>query len=487
MPEITHAFLRFAPCFLLSLLTLLPVARSVASEPVSPEPATTETQSATPPAAPAEPTERETVARALQDLQADSPDRRKGAVMLLAKYPRNPLARRGLRTALQDPAAVVRRAAAVSLIEDSRSLGPPEARNLLLALKDPDPEVRLSVASSIENLLLQWRRFQTGSATNGKARQVQEAVLGALTDEQALVRQRILEGLRLYPRPVPREAMVSAMQDPVVPVRMAAYESASRLLDSATFAREAARLHPDPNARVRLLLANLIARRPDAAAVPLLRELAADEDPRVAALAHLTVYLIIPQDPIPEEIREQLRRGELDSTLQQRLLLAVRSLPTDLQRQELRFFLDQGPARLARQAAQYLLRSYSAFPPTGLLLDLLRHGNGSVRSTALRFLQRPPNGGSLPAELLRAIPDLPHSDVRRRLPELARSSAPELQTELALQLLIDEEPAVRIAALRALARLQPPQWPRIRKASLRDPDPAVQAVARQLDAASPTP
>lgn len=428
---------------------------------------------------PAPPNASDTIATAMEDLQASEADRRKGAVMLLAKYPRNPLARRGLRSALQDPTALVRRAAAVSLIENQSTLAPTEARSLLLALDDPDPEVRLTVASAIEILLMQWRRFLTRPENASESMEIREAVLAAMEDEQAIVRRRIIEGLRLLPPPAPVQKLRSAMEDPSAAVRMAAYETASRLLSAAEFARAATELHPDPSPQLRLLLANLIADRPTPEAIPLLRDLIQDEDPRVARMAGLTVYLIQPQGPIPESIRQQIRSGRIDPTLQQRLLFAIRSLPSELQRSEWRFFLAEGSARLARQAAQHLLNSFSATPPTALLLDLLAHHDRSVRATTLRFLDNP-RRNPVAAECLKAIPDLPHPDVRRKLPDLAASADPALQINLALQLLIDEEPSVRIAGLQALAQLRPPQWPRILQASLRDPDPTVQATARRL-------
>lgn len=428
---------------------------------------------------PAPPNASDTIATAMEDLQASDADRRKGAVMLLAKYPRNQLARRGLRSALQDPTALVRRAAAVSLIENQNSLTPTEARSLLLALNDPDPEVRLTVASAIEILLMQWRRFLTQPDNASEASEIRKAVLAAMDDEQAIVRRRIIEGLRLLPPPAPVQQLRSAMEDASTAVRMAAYETASRLLPAADFARAATDLHPDSSPQLRLLLANLLANRPTPEAIPLLRELIQDEDQRVADMAGLTVYLIRPQGPIPEDIRQQIRSGRMDPTLQQRLLFAVRSLPTELQRSEWRFFLAEGSARLARQAAQHLLNSFSTTPPTALLLDLLAHPDRSVRATTLRYLENP-RRDPVASECLKAIPDLPYPDVRRKLPDLAASTDPDLQIDLALQLLIDEEPPVRIAGLKALAQLQPPQWPRILKASLRDPDPTVKATARRL-------
>lgn len=423
-----------------------------------------------------EPTTEATIATAIEDLQAGSADRRKGAVMLLAKYPNEVVARRGLLRALDDEAALVRRAAVVSLIENRNTLTPAIARKLVLALEDPDAEVRQSVASALDLLLLQLLRGMPGA--QNALQPVREAVRTALGDEQPIVRRRVLEALRFFPGQKPTKEVRAALEDPVVAVRLAAYETAASILPPREFVEAAAARHPDPSVSCRLLLANSLARRPHPASAPLLEELRADEDPRVASAAAFALFLIRPQAPFPEPVLERITGGRLESIEEQRLLQTLRALPTETGRGLAETLLERAPGNLRRQAANLLLRSYGESIPEQLLLRLMEDENASLRQSALRFARS--RGDRLSWDFYDKLDGNPYANVRANALAIAGSASPEIRRKLAFALLIDEEPSIRGAALETIAVLRPDNLARIFKASLRDPDPTVRRRAVNL-------
>ena len=423
-----------------------------------------------------EPTKEETIATAIEDLQSGNADRRKGAVMLLAKYPNEIVARRGLLRALDDEAAIVRRAAVVSLIENRNTLSPAIARKLVLGLEDPDAEVRQSVASALDLLLLQLLRGMPGA--QNALQPVQEAIRSALGDEQPIVRRRVLESIRFFPGQKPTEEVRATLDDPVVAVRLAAYETAASILPPREFIEAAAARHPDPSVSCRLLLANSLARRPHPASAPLLEKLRADEDPRVASAAAFALFLVRPQASFPEPVLERIAGGRLESIEEQRLLQTLRALPTETGRALARTLLEKASGDLRRQAANLLLRSYGDAIPEQLLLRLMEDESGSLRQSALRFARS--RGDRLSWDFYDKLAENPHANVRANALAIAGSASPEIRRKLAFALLIDEEPSIRGAALETIAVLRPDNLDRIFMASLRDPDPTVRRRAVNL-------
>ena len=421
-------------------------------------------------------TTADTIARAVEDLEAASADRRKGAVMLLSKYPGNVIARRGLLRALDDEAATVRRAAAVSLVENRNALTPRVARRLVLTLEDPDGEVRQAIASALDLLFMQMLRGGTNNADTLKP--IQSAIRSALGDEQPVVRRRVLESLRFFPGPKPAGTVRAALDDPVVAVRLAAYEAAAAILPPTDFVEAAATRHPDPSPSCRLLLADALARRPHPASAPLLEKLRRDEEPRVASAAAFALFLVRPRPSFPEAVLERIKTGQLETGGEQRLMRTLRSLPPETGRPLARTLLEEASGNLRRMAGSFLLRSHGEEVPESLLLRFLTDESPALRRSALRFARS--RGHRLSAEFFDAMAGNPYSAVRRNALAIAASAPSALRRQLALSLLIDEEPSIRAAALETLASLRPDNFRRLFMASLRDPDPTVRRKAVQL-------
>ena len=420
----------------------------------------------------------ETLQQALEDLRSDKPETRRGAVMLIAKYPRQEGAMEALLRALDDPEPKVRRAAVVSLSENISRIRPKEARLLLRSLEDPDPEVRLGAAAWLPQLtLLALRSSGTGNALiSGQLRKaIEDPLLAALSDSQALVRLKAVEALRYLRWRLPVDPLLELMQDPDPEVRLQAYPVLASLLSGPEFAAGALKAAPESDPRVRLGLAETLAKQPVPEARPLLVELATDPRREIRSRAEAGLFLLSPERGLGDELRTALMEEEIDRGLLFRLFNTIRSLPPESGRNLAHSLLDAASSATRARAASVWLRTFSGSPPAEDLLDLFADVSPEIRQQALRFAATRPS--QVPPATLFALPENPFIDVRLKAVDLAAALPLQDQARLALQLLLDPEADVRKAALTRIADLQPDGWPNLLRASLRDPSTLVQKTA----------
>ncbi len=423
-------------------------------------------------------TAAETVQQALEDLRSDNPETRRGGVMLIAKYPGQEETMKALLKALEDPEPAVRRAAVVSLSENAPRIQPAQARILLRSLEDPDPEVRLGTAAWLPQLTLLALRNsgnRNPPITDGLRKAIEEPLLAALSDSQSLVRLKAVESLRYLRWRLPTDPLLDLMQDPDPEIRLQAYPVLSSVLTAGEFAAGALESGPDPDHRVRLALAETLATQPAPETRPLLQELAGDARSEVRWRAQAGLFLLSPENGLPDELHSALMEKEIDRGLLFRLFNAIRSLPAESGRVLAASLLEADNASTRARAATIWLRTFSEPPPSEGLLDLLADDAPEVRQQALHFAATRP-ALVAPATLF-ALPENPFMDVRLKALDLAGSLPGEDQARLALQLLLDTEPDVRKAALERIAHLQPAGWPGLLRASLRDPSSRIQRAA----------
>lgn len=423
----------------------------------------------------------DTVNRALADLESRESEIRRGAAMLLGKYPTHRAMVPALLGLLDDPDERVRRAAIVSLAENAARLNSTEARRLLRALLDPDPEVRLGVAAFLPQLMLQATRVRNReqgtvviSGTDRDA--LEEALLAALRDPLADIRIQALEALRFIPWRLPPEALAEILDDPEAEVRLTAYPVLLNRLNPLDFTAAALEAWPEPNRAVRLVLAESLVRQPPAAEYgPLLGELSEDDDPGIRHLAAAGSFILSPRQGLDSGLAEALRKRDFDATLVFRIFNAVRALPVAEAKALTTTLLEADSVIVRSQATRLWLQFAGSTPDPDRLAAILKDPAPEVRQEALRFLSSRPE--EITFDQLLPLADSPYVDVRLQALGLSRALPPEATLRFALRMLMDTEPEIRRGALDQLASLKPDNWERLFRASLRDPSPLVQRAA----------
>jgi HEAT repeat protein len=423
----------------------------------------------------------DTVNRALDDLESGQSEIRRGAAMLLGKYPAHRAMVPALLGLLDDPHEGVRRAAVVSLAEHAARLQGAEARKLLGSLLDPDPEVRLGVAAFLPQLMLQATRVrnrdQATVVISGTDRDtLQEALLAALHDPLPDIRIQALEALRFIPWRLPPEPLAEILDDPESEVRLTAYPVLLNRLNPLDFTAAALEAWPEPNRAVRLVLAESLVRQPPAAEYgALLGELAEDDDPAIRQLAAAGRFILSPRKGFEPGLAEALRKRDFEAALVFRIFNALRTLPVPEATALATLLLDAESVLVRSQATRLWLQFAGSSPDPDRLAAILRDPAPEVRQEALRFLASRPEAITL--EKLLPLADSPYVDVRLQALGLSRALPPEAAMRFALRMLMDTEPEIRRGALDQLASLKPDNWERLFRASMRDPSPLVQRAA----------
>lgn len=426
----------------------------------------------------------QTLSQAFDDIESDDPEIRRGAAILLGKYGQQVSVAPMLLKALEDPEAVVRRAAVISLSENIHLLGPEQARRLISSLEDPDPEVRLGVAAWLPQVVLKASRsLQAGSAgiLQGEARSaLQGSLLHALEDPEPRVRLQALEAVRFLPWRLPQASLLPMLMDASPEVRLAAVDSLFHLLSPLALASALLENWPDPDTAVRLKLAEKLSQgRVPMELQPLLSLLAEDEKTSVRITAQIGRFLTHPHSGVPPELRQHLLNHQWDSTQVFAFFNGLRSLPADQRRELAHDLLASKSTAVRLEAARTWLASFAAAPPPEDLHVLMEDESPEIRQTTLNALLA--LRADLGDELLRSLTASPYLDVRLGLFPLAEAMSEEEKSRFFMSLLLDTEAVVRARALQALADLKPAQWERIFTASLRDPSAEVRrAAARQL-------
>jgi len=423
--------------------------------------------------------ERETIHRALEDLQSDDPERRLGAVMLLGKYHANE-AKAAVVHALEDDNPRVRRAALVSITEWRHGLSPTVVDPVLQRLTDADLEVRRAVTAMIPQMMSIWQTAQMirpEFADRQLAPPTQKAIRAAFHDEDPVVRRNMLVNhdsldVRLEP-----EAYVAMLEDPDRPVRLEALPLALSYASPEQWEAPAKAIAVGDDRVARLRLASQLARYRSHASLQLLQQLANDPDPEIAAEARLAIFRLTGEKHYLEALVDSMRRGALTQEQSLRLLGLLRNY-RELARPLATELTELPSAVLRREAARLFFDLEMATSHPKVIDRLLTDSNRDIRQLSIQELLVEPT--LLTAERQDSLLDNPYPDVRGALVQVALRQPPEARADLLLDLLLDESVQVRVGALDAISRVRIDGWADIVAASLDDPDSTMQRTAATI-------
>lgn len=433
--------------------------------------------------------EQVTIARAIMDLQqAESPDVRKGAVMLLAKYPTNQMAVEGMRLALGDESPLVRRAAVVSFIERRNRMLPESALELILSLKDPDPQVRRSVAAALPQLLVQQRNSLFPSLLNpqnlpqnpqGTAdpQLLKEALLSGLQDPIDLVRLQVLKALRYSTVRFQPPEIQHLLLDTNPEVRIAAIEELFSIIGPQIFLTSVVPEELDPDPRVRRLLSERLLTYARFAP-EWVRRLAQDDDPEVRLNAAFAEYLLRPRTPVPGILLDTFRVGHPSKMQLTAFLSAISQLPGRSIRSICDDLLDTPNLESRIALTRKWLESQPTEPTVSEFTRILNDSQPRIRKLAIDYFQQ--KNESPPPELLIQIAESADESLRLQSFTFLQHMDPAESQAFLLEMLPDPSPNVRRMVLLELSKSLPPSWKRIFSASLRDPEAPVRSTAIEI-------
>ncbi|WP_309386534.1 HEAT repeat domain-containing protein [Cerasicoccus frondis] len=420
--------------------------------------------------------ERDTINRALQDLQSDNAELRAGAAMLLGKYHARQ-AKQAVIRAMGDPSARVRRAALVSIAEWRNGLPAQNVEPILLHIADEDVEVRRMVSAMIPQLMSIWRTarmIRPDMRNQELSPKVRGALKGAFHDEDALVRRNALINFNNLSVNISPEVFVTLMSDPDRGVRLDAIPLAISYADPEVWAEPAQSIvDGDDPAALQRLTAEL-GRRGSPQGVALLQQIAASDNAEISAEAHLALFR---WSGDPQELNwliQALAADRLTQDQGQRLLQILRNYrelaePLAPKLTELRSSV------LRAEAVRLFLNLNLAGEHPEIMKRLLTDSSQEIRTMAVTHYYARPELVS--EDLVFTLLDNPYPDVRASLVQMALRQPRKEAENLLLDLMLDEAVDVRVAAMEAVSAMQVDGWTDIVAASLEDPDLAMQRSA----------
>jgi HEAT repeat protein len=417
-------------------------------------------------------------------MNSDKVEIRRRAILVLGKY-RAPAARAALVTALADPDATVRRSALVSISEQS-SASPTARAAVLHLLRDPDVHIRRIASSMLPELIatpvaLAMARLRNRPPVTApfpprvpkSLAQVVALLNQALADKDAVVRKNILTAARYIPRGLDPERVAACFQDPDRDVRILAVQLYRRLpgRDNRRAAALAALIH-DGDALVRRETARSLGRC-GPAGTPHLQVLAGDASPEV----RLEAVRQLAQQEVPaafDLLVAAVRDKRLPVEDRAALVSYFPIYPTRAV-SALKKMLAGGELPVQARALEVLALFPPAEIPTAALLPYLDAPSQNLRRAAVVAVSR--RRRELDAETVRSLLDSRFVDVRALAVRLAGNLPPESRGELLFDACLDDDPEIRLNALRQIGAYQPSGWQAILKRSLEDPDPVIRRTA----------
>ncbi|MEO0794251.1 MAG: HEAT repeat domain-containing protein [Verrucomicrobiota bacterium] len=420
--------------------------------------------------------ERATIDRALEDLQAENPELRAGAVMLLGKYHARD-AKSAVLEALDDPSARVRRAALVSIAEWRHGLTANAVEPVLQRIADEDVEVRRAVTAMIPQMMNIWRtaRMVRPDFANRQLDLVtQRALLAAYQDEDPVVRRNILINHHNLGIQIPPEAFVALMSDEDRGVRIEAIPLAILYAPYAQWKEAAMAIIEGDDNQARIKLTSSLGRRGQPDSFELLYDLTTDENPEIAAEARLALFKWTGELMQLNWLTDSILAGRLSQDQGLRFLQTLRgyrelAIPVAPQLTEL-------SSSVLRQEAVRLYLNLNLSTQDKEILDrLLVDSNREIRFMVVDYLLDDPRAVSADLEL--DLLDNPYPDVRAALVQLAAQQGRDKGAGLLFDLMLDEAIEVRTSALQTMSAMRIDGWTKVVSASLDDPDFAMQRTA----------
>lgn len=423
-----------------------------------------------------------TVRKALADLNSPDPEIRASACMILGKYTM-PMARAGLFRAIQDPVSKVRRTALVAILENRGQLGGREAVQVLPMVADEDVHIR-RLASSAAQMMMIAVPYTVKPGTHVPIRSYPPALAAelqkALLDEDLTVRRNMVAALPNLRMDLSADSVTRLLTDSDREIRLGTLAAISQLYPEY-LSRLGKLLVNDPEPLVREELVKLLARMRSPANTELLQKLAEDPVPKVAAWALLAMFEGNPSREAYDKLLPLLNNPALGSEILRPVVYAATMLPPAEALPMVQELLKKrNPAYTADALTVYsaMMNGQGGGADITPALSFLEDPVPAVRQAAMSVLMRAPKAVS--EQHLQDLMANSHADVREQSLFLARVLPGEKAIDMAMELILDEEVTVRVAALRELVNRRAPEADLVVEQSLRDGNPEMVRAALEV-------
>ena len=434
----------------------------------------------------------ETIQKAGEDLRNGSEGGRVGAAKLLGKYPGSSSLIL-LVGALDDDSALVRRAAIVSLAEQSSNGYPLYDRSLVekvfSKIGDSDVEVRREVSSMIPRLVGGLMRSTTEMVEiNG--RKVYRALPGrlrpdlfqmaqkAMLDEDAIVRQNLLKYYQYLRLSMPASTLEKLLNDKDQGVLLTALNRVSSNARNQEIIDRIEELANHPSRGIRLKVVDVArdCNRYDSRYRGILRIITGDSDPEVCSMA--AVELARLGERLPKTILDRIKNYLLNArgmTAQVTTILYAISAMGEDGVGIYEALTNHSSSRMRGVAWQRLMSLSNGWKDPNLWLPAMNDKDKGVRDAVLNQLRgRVDTIGSREME---ALVTSSYANVRIFAGQCLIRASEETMDEFSFELLIDEDEVVRSTTIRAIGSRKPSGWLNIMSRSLKDDHYAVQRAA----------
>ena len=436
--------------------------------------------------------EAETIERAGGSLMSSEVGQRVGAAKLLGKY-RTSRSSLFLIGALDDPSAIVRRAAMVSLSEHA-SYGfvvydKPLVEKVYSKLGDPDVEVRREVSTMIPRLISGMMRSGM-EVVEIDGRKVYRSVPStmrpdlfkitqdAFLDEDAIVRQNILKYHSYLRVPLPVSTMEKLLMDEDIGVLLTALSRIAVNASHPNIVRQVEKLsqHREKGVRLKVVSVARDANRFHPGYRSILRNMTSDSDPEVLSMAAVELARFGERVPagVVEKIKYFLLGVDGMSTQVTTILYAISALGVD-GIEVYRALTDHTSSKIRSISWQRYLSLSEGWKNSSIWLPGMKDRDKKVREAVLNSVRGRSN--NLGTEELSLLVENQFSDVRIFAAQSLLNAKMDAVGALGFDLLIDEDTIVRSTTIRALSTRKVPGWVKVMSRSLLDDDYVIQRAA----------
>lgn len=413
----------------------------------------------------------ETIERALHEAASEDPARRVGAIMLLGKY-NTPEATAAVLEALSDTNPQVRRAAAVSFLEDvTRSLETSTGSALLARIGDEDVEIRRTISFHLPRILR--------AAIDNRSRLPANFLFGllqAFADPDVSVRRNMVAAQAQINLNLPPSLWTLLLRDTDAEVAARALPLAARDLDSRDFAEALAPTLKGSDPRwqraVAVELGNSFS---TPRSLEILRQLAQSDHPLVAKEAFVATFRLTPETHALANLLDQARNNDLHPDTLRRFVNGLLALETDQCLRALQQLLAVRDPQAREEIVSTWLSLLEKLPQESAFLPLLQDDSRMIRMRAVNFLIQ--FASELPESWIHAVARNPHAEVRRTGLTIAARIDPGRAFDLLLELFLDPDDSLRRAAFSAILNQRLGDWESLARDALLDPDDSLRTHA----------
>lgn len=421
-------------------------------------------------------TAAETIAKSLADFQSNDPKIRARAVLVLSKY-KTPDARQAILQALADPVAAIRLSALVAVTENR--LAATARKQVIHLIQDPNVQIRRIASSYLPEALTGGRLIQMGNrrvfipASRKLSSDTLAILKNAFSDPDEAVRKNMMLALSRLNLQLPVEVLIARLTDTNRDIRILALNTLRRRLPIGKYLEPIRPLIQDPDPEVRRCLAESLAYTRFVEAEKILRQLAKDTDFTVSTTAMLALLQDHQFDYVKELIT-RLNDPRLARSLGSSIIRSLMLLP------------DNGKAALEKllrhpnpEYRYAALQALAAMPikKADAILPLLNDPSSRLRSLAGRLLMRVP--GPQP-KILQALRENAHADVRNFALILSRKQTNNEAKPLLEDLMLDDDPGIRLQAVAEICRRKLPDWQEILADTFDGEPPENQKIITQI-------